>query len=80
MLNIRKDILNMKNFRKNVRFLRKQNGYTLEQFANILGVSKSLISQFESCFSGISLDVMIKIRSLFNVTLDDLIFKDLTKK
>lgn len=70
----------MKNFRKNVRFLRKQNGYTLEQFANILGVSKSLISQFESGFSGISLDVMIKIRSLFNVTLDDLIFKDLTKK
>ena len=69
----------MKNFRKNVRFLRKQHNYTLQQFADILGVSKSLISQFESGFSGLSLEVMIKIRSLFNISLDDLIFKDLTK-
>ena len=69
----------MKYFRKNVRFLRKQNGYTLQQFADILGVSKSLISQFESNYTGISIDVIIKIKSLFNVTLDDLFFKDLTK-
>ena len=49
----------MKNLRKNVRFLRKQHGYSLQQFSDILGVSKSLISQFESGFSGISLEVMI---------------------
>ena len=69
----------MKIFRKNVRYLRKQHGYTLQQFAGILGVSKSLISQFESGYSGISLEVILQIRSLFNVSLDDLILKDLTK-
>lgn len=69
----------MKIFRKNVRYLRKQHGYTLQQFADILGVSKSLISQFESGYSGISLEVILQIRSLFNVSLDDLILKDLTK-
>lgn len=69
----------MKIFRKNVRYLRKQHGYTLQQFANILGVSKSLISQFESGYSGISLEVILQIRSLFNVSLDELILKDLTK-
>ena len=69
----------MKIFRKNVRHLRKQHGYTLQQFADILGVSKSLISQFESGYSGISLEVILQIRSLFNVSLDDLILKDLNK-
>lgn len=69
----------MKIFRKNVRYLRKQHGYTLQQFADILGVSKSLISQFESGYSGISLEVILQIRSLFNVSLDELILKDLTK-
>ena len=69
----------MKNFRKNVRFLRKQHGYTLQQFADILGISKSLISQFESNYCGLSIDVILQIRSLFNVSLDDLFFKDLTK-
>ncbi len=69
----------MKNLRKNVRFLRKQHGYTLQQFADILGISKSLISQFESNCCGLSIDVILQIRSLFNVSLDDLFFKDLTK-
>lgn len=69
----------MKYLRLNVRHLRKLHKYTIQQFADIIGVSKSLISQFESGYTGLSLDVLIQIKSLFNVTLDDLIFKDLTK-
>ena len=69
----------LKIIRANVRFLRKQNGYTLQQFANILGMSKSSISSFESGYSGISLETLIKIKTLFKVSIDDLLFKDLTK-
>ncbi len=69
----------MKYLRTNVRFLRKQNGYTLQQFASILGMSKASISSFESGYSGISLETLIKIKTLFKVSIDDLLFKDMTK-
>lgn len=69
----------MEQLRKNVRYLRKQRGYTLEQFGRLLGVSKHTISAFESGWNGISFSVMKKIRDLFNISLDDLVFKDLTK-
>lgn len=70
----------MDNLRKNVRFLRKEKGYTLEQFGRIIGLTKNTISSFESGTTGISIEILIKLRDVFNVSLDDLIFKDLTKK
>ena len=69
----------MHNLRKNIRFLRKQRGYSIPAFAEILGLSKYTISAFESGYTGISLPVLIKIKHLFNISLDDLVFKDLTK-
>lgn len=69
----------MEILRKNVRYLRKKANYTIAQFAAILGLSKNTISAFESGYNTISLSVLIKIRNLFKVTIDDLIFKDLTK-
>lgn len=70
----------MDNLRKNVRFLRKEKGYTLEQFGRIIGLTKNTVSSFESETTGISIEILIKLRDVFNVSLDDLIFKDLTKK
>lgn len=69
----------MEILRKNVRHLRKKSNYTIAQFAAILGLSKNTISAFESGYNTISLSVLIKIRNLFRVTIDDLIFKDITK-
>ena len=69
----------MKHLRTNVRYLRKLNSYTLQEFADILGVTISFISSFESGYSGISLDTLIKMKTLFHVSLDDLVFKDMTK-
>ena len=70
---------NLKYLRTNVRFLRKQHGYSLQEFADILGMSKASISSFESGYSGISLEPLIKIKTLFKVSIDDLLFKDMTK-
>lgn len=70
----------MDNLRKNVRFLRKEKGYTLEQFGRIIGLTKNTVSSFESGATGISIEILIKLRDIFNVSLDDWIFKDLTKK
>lgn len=69
----------MELLRKNIRHLRKLNKYTIQEFATILGMSKSLISSFESGYTGLSVDNLIKISKLFKTSLDDLIFKDLTK-
>lgn len=69
----------MEQLRKNVRFLRKQRGYTLEQFGRLLGISKHTVSAFESGWNGISIPIIKKIRDLFNVSLDDLFYKDFSK-
>lgn len=70
--------LNLKIFRNNVKYLIKSNGYTLQRFADILGISKSMVSAFNAGQSNFSLQTIIKISRLFNISIDDLIFKDLT--
>lgn len=70
----------MEKLRKNVRFIRKQRGYTLEQFGRIVGLTMHTVSSFESGSTGVSITVLKKIRDLFNISADDLLFKDLTKE
>lgn len=64
--------------RKNVRYLRKKNKYTLKRCAAIIGISVSLLSQFESGCCDISFKVVLKLKHLFDVNLDDFVFKDLS--
>lgn len=63
--------------RKNIRYLRKKNNLTIQKCANSIGVSRSYLSQFESGGSEMSFKNILKLRELFNISLDDLIFKDL---
>lgn len=55
--------------------LRKENNYTQEQLADILGVSRQAISKWESDTAYPETDKMIKMSRLFNCSLDYL-FKD----
>ncbi len=55
--------------------LRKENNYTQEQLADILGVSRQAISKWESNTAYPETDKMIRISRLFNCSLDYL-FKE----
>lgn len=56
-----------------IRSLRKEFGYTQEQFAELLGMERSFLSRIESGKKGCSVDTFARISALFSVSLDYLI-------
>lgn len=53
--------------------LRKENNYTQEQLASVLGVSRQSISKWESNIAYPETDKLIRISELFDCTLDYLL-------
>lgn len=53
--------------------LRKENNYTQEQLADVLGVSRQSVSKWESDISYPETDKLIKISKIFNCSLDYLL-------
>lgn len=60
--------------------LRKENNYTQEQLAEILGVSRQSISKWESDIAYPETDKLIKMGKLFDSSLDYLLNNDVTEK
>lgn len=63
---------------KNLRYLRKLRGWTQEEFANKLKIKRSLIGAYEEERAEPRLDVLENICSIFKLSLDELLLKDLT--
>lgn len=55
---------------KRIKKLRKQNGLTQEQLADLLGVALNTISRIEVGSRGISIDLAIELAVHFDTTLD----------
>lgn len=53
--------------------LRKDNNYTQEQLASVLGVSRQAISKWESNITYTETDKLIRMSELFNCLLDYLL-------
>lgn len=53
--------------------LRKENNYTQEQLADVLGISRQAISKWESSIAYPETDKLIRISELFNCSLDYLL-------
>lgn len=64
----------------NVKFLRKKANMTQPELAKKLNVAKSTIANFESGQFTVSLKILDNLHKIFNVSFDDLIYKDLSKK
>lgn len=62
----------------NVKYLRKKANMTQPYLAQRLGVGKSTLANFESGQINTSLEVLDKLHTLFNISLDDLVYKDLS--
>ena len=56
--------------------LRKENNYTQEQLADVLGVSRQAISKWESDVTYPETDKLIRICKLFHCSTDYLLMED----
>ena len=56
-----------------IQQLRARNGYTQEEFAKMLNIDRSNLSRIESGKRGCSLDLLVQLSDLFDVSLDDLV-------
>lgn len=63
---------------KNLRYLRKLRGWTQEEFATKLKIKRSLIGAYEEERAEPRLDVLENMCTIFKLSLDELLLKDLT--
>src|SRR5665811_1153591 len=63
---------------QNLKYLRKLRGWTQDEFANKLGIKRSLIGAYEEERAEPRLEVLEIISDMFKVTLDELLRKDIS--
>lgn len=64
---------------ENIRFLRKRLGYTQGQFAEVIGIKRSLVGAYEEGRAEPRLANLSKMAEIFDTTVDTLINQDVTK-
>ena len=60
-------------FGKRLRELRKENGYTIDQFADMVGISKSTLGYYENDKRMPDIEILARIANVLNVNADYLI-------
>lgn len=65
------------NLQRNIRFLRKQKGLTVPMLAKKLSLATSSLANLENGQYNCKLVLLDKIAKEFNISLDDLVYKDL---
>lgn len=78
MLVERRNILNY--LSTNIKYLRQQKGLTQEDVAKVVGKVRSLISAWEADEREISVEDIIKLSAFFQVSMENLVGKDLRIK
>ncbi|RDB07378.1 helix-turn-helix transcriptional regulator [Runella aurantiaca] len=63
----------------NMKYLRKLHGMTQDQFARRLGIKRASVGAYEEQRANPNIDVLKLMSKLFNVSVDDLLKKDLRK-
>ena len=63
----------MKECGKRIQQLRTQRGYTQEQLAREVSIDRSLLSYIEAGKKGCSVDTLVQLSELFDVSLDYLV-------
>lgn len=62
-----------------LKTLRETRGMTQSQVANRIGISKAMISAYETASKAPSIEVLIRLSRLFGVSVDYLVCVDATK-
>ena len=74
------NVLNYELLGNQIRKHRKSKKYTLEQLAEQLDVSTTFIGQIERAKGVPSLETLVKIANVLEVSIDSLLFGDLSSK
>jgi transcriptional regulator with XRE-family HTH domain len=64
---------------QNMKYLRKLRGWTQEEFANKIGIKRSLVGAYDEERAEPNYEVLETVSDLFKVTIDDLLRKDLSE-
>ena len=70
----------MSNIPSNIKFLRKKKGLTQQQFADELGIKRSLVGAYEEERADPKYDLLKKIALFFEVSIDDFINDEIDEK
>jgi len=70
----------MSNIPSNIKFLRKKKGLTQQQFADELGIKRSLIGAYEEERADPKYDLLKKIALFFEISIDDFINETIDEK
>ncbi len=65
---------------KNLKYIRKQREWTQEEMANQLQIKRSLLGAYEEERAEPRLEVQEAICALFNISLEEFLFQDLSEK
>ncbi|HSK14449.1 MAG TPA: helix-turn-helix transcriptional regulator [Phnomibacter sp.] len=65
---------------KNLRHLRKLRGWTQDEFAQKLGIKRSLIGAYEEERADPRIDVLERVMEIFKLSMDELLLKDLSQE
>lgn len=60
----------------NIKFIRKSDGYTQQEFADKIGVKRSLIGAVEE-ERAISIDIIYKVSEMYGYLIDDILKRPL---
>lgn len=63
----------------NIKYLRQDRNFNQKQLGKLLGVSPAMISAYEKGKNTPSTEVLFTLSELFKVTLDSLVFDDLSQ-
>jgi len=70
----------MSNIPSNIKFLRKKKGLTQQQFADELGIKRSLVGAYEEERADPKYDLLKRIAMFFEVSIDDFINETINEK
>lgn len=70
----------MSNISSNLKYLRKKKGHTQQQFADIMGVKRSLVGAYEEDRAEPKYDLLKKIAEYFELTIDEFIYETINDK
>jgi transcriptional regulator with XRE-family HTH domain len=70
----------MSNIPSNIKFLRKKKGLTQQQFADELGIKRSLVGAYEEERADPKYDLLKKIANYFDISIDDFINESIDEK
>lgn len=63
---------------QNLKYLRKLRGWTQEEFANKLGIKRSLVGAYEEERADPRIDILEIVSDIFKLSLDELLLKDVS--